>query len=223
MATQGKGLLAVWTDVEPAAEADFNEWYNREHLAERAAVRGFLNARRYAAVQGSPRYFAAYDTERLAVLGAPEYVRVLGNQSAWSRRILPRFRNNTRMIAALAADQGAALGGAVLTVRLAPGPGGAAALAGALGRLAEPVRALPGIVRVSVALGVVAGLDAEPAQPARWAAERPDALALLVEGVDVPALQGAAAGALAESALLGAGAASVLQHGYYRLLCAVLA
>jgi len=223
MTTHAKGLLAVWTDIEPAAEAEFNQWYDREHLPERAAVPGFLNARRYGAVQAAPRYFAAYDTESLAVLGSPTYVKALGNQTAWSQRMFTNFRNNTRMIAAQPTERGVGIGGAMLTVRLAPGVGGAAALAEGLARVVETAAELSGIVRISVALGVVAGLDADPTQPARLAAERPDAVALLVEGTDVPPLQAAVAGPLSEAALLAAGAERILQHGYYRMLCTVVA
>jgi hypothetical protein len=38
MATQGKGLLAVWTDIPAHIEANFNRWYDEEHLAERAGM-----------------------------------------------------------------------------------------------------------------------------------------------------------------------------------------
>jgi hypothetical protein len=37
----GKGLLAVWADVDPEVEAEFNEWYDKEHVPERLAVPGF--------------------------------------------------------------------------------------------------------------------------------------------------------------------------------------
>jgi len=54
MATQGKGLLAVWTDIPAHLEADFNRWYDEEHLPERAGIPGFLHARRYVSRQGTP-------------------------------------------------------------------------------------------------------------------------------------------------------------------------
>jgi hypothetical protein len=223
METPAKGLLAVWTDVEPAAQAEFAQWYDREHLPERAGIEGFLNARRYVAVQGAPRYFAAYDTRSLAVLGSPVYVEALGHQTEWSRRMFTHFRHTTRMIAAQPADRTIGIGGALLTLRLAPGAAGAAGLAARLGaEVVEPVAALPGIVRVTVALGVIAGLDSDPTQPARLAADRPDAVALLVEASEPPALEQAQAGPLSEPALRQAGAEGILQEGLYRMLCTVL-
>ena len=29
-----RGLLCIWTDIDPAHEADFNHWYDREHIPE---------------------------------------------------------------------------------------------------------------------------------------------------------------------------------------------
>ena len=40
------GLLVVSMNVDPAAEHEFNEWYNTEHLPQLAAVPGVLCARR---------------------------------------------------------------------------------------------------------------------------------------------------------------------------------
>ena len=42
------GLLVASMNVDPAAEPEFNEWYNAEHLPQLAAVPGVLCARRYS-------------------------------------------------------------------------------------------------------------------------------------------------------------------------------
>src|SRR3546814_7604945 len=57
------GELFIWTDIDPAHEDDFNQWYDREHMAERAGIAGFQWARRYRATQGERRYLALYRTE----------------------------------------------------------------------------------------------------------------------------------------------------------------
>lgn len=60
--------LFVWTDIEPEYEADFNRWYDREHMEERVSLPGFQWARRYrAAATGTPRYLALYRAESIAV------------------------------------------------------------------------------------------------------------------------------------------------------------
>jgi len=55
-AKKGTGLLMVWADVPADKEAEFNRWYNEEHLAERLAIPGFLNGARYEAVKGGPKH-----------------------------------------------------------------------------------------------------------------------------------------------------------------------
>lgn len=41
------GMLFVATDVAAQDEADFNQWYDREHVEERVRVPGFLSGTRY--------------------------------------------------------------------------------------------------------------------------------------------------------------------------------
>jgi hypothetical protein len=47
MPMAGKGMLLTSMNIDPAHEAEFNRWYDREHLEERVAIDGFLEARRY--------------------------------------------------------------------------------------------------------------------------------------------------------------------------------
>ena len=53
MPLAGKGMLITSMDVDPADEQDFNLWYDREHLAERVGIEGFLEARRWIAERGA--------------------------------------------------------------------------------------------------------------------------------------------------------------------------
>jgi hypothetical protein len=96
MAAQGKGLLAVWMDIPTHLEADFNRWYDAEHLAERAGIPGFLNARRYVSLQGTPKYVALYDTVDAQVLHSDAYLEVLNKVTPWTQRVRPHFENFVR-------------------------------------------------------------------------------------------------------------------------------
>ena len=58
-----QGLLLMMTDIDPANEEDFNRWYEEEHLDERMRIPGFINARRFTALEGGPKYLALYDLE----------------------------------------------------------------------------------------------------------------------------------------------------------------
>jgi hypothetical protein len=96
MAAQAQGLLAVWTDIPAAVEEDFNRWYDEEHLAERMGIPGFLSARRYVSLQGTPKYIALYDTVDARVLQRDTYLKVLNNPTPWTQRVRPHFQNFVR-------------------------------------------------------------------------------------------------------------------------------
>ena len=58
---KGTALLMVFTDIDTEQDADFNNWYNQEHVPDLLALPGFLNAARYEAARGGPRYLACYE------------------------------------------------------------------------------------------------------------------------------------------------------------------
>ena len=68
-----EGLLYVEVDCPPALESELHAWYNLEHVPERLRIPGFASARRYAALEGSPRWLAVYELANTAVLESPEY------------------------------------------------------------------------------------------------------------------------------------------------------
>ena len=72
MARKGQGILLVYTDlVEPKYEEEFNAWYNTEHVPELLAIPGVLEAARYVATKGGPKYLAVYELASVAVLQTP--------------------------------------------------------------------------------------------------------------------------------------------------------
>src|SRR6202035_5560198 len=99
MPIAGKGMLLTSMDVDAADEADFNRWYDREHLEERAAIPGFIEARRYVAEEGAPKYLSLYSTETFEVLDSPAYRKALASQTAWSKANIARFKNMIRSVA----------------------------------------------------------------------------------------------------------------------------
>jgi hypothetical protein len=94
-----KGLLLMMTDIDAADEADFNRWYEEEHLDERMRIPGFINARRFTALEGGPKYLALYDLESPDVLQSAPYRHVVGaGKSAWTQRMEGQFRNFRRNV-----------------------------------------------------------------------------------------------------------------------------
>ena len=83
MPIAGTGMLMTSMDIDAEHEREFNQWYDREHLAERVAIPGFVEARRYVAVDAAPKYLGLYSTENFDVLDSDAYRTALGNQTAW--------------------------------------------------------------------------------------------------------------------------------------------
>jgi hypothetical protein len=89
----------VETDVDESAEADFNAWYDQEHLPGLAAVPGTVRARRLRSLDRAPRYHACYELLSDQVLASPPWLAV--RHTSWSDRVRPRFRNTRRAMFAL--------------------------------------------------------------------------------------------------------------------------
>src|SRR5690606_11083244 len=142
----GKGMLITSMDVDPAEEDDFNLWYDREHLAERVAIEGFIEARRWIAEEAPTKYFCTYSTETFEVLNSPAYQKVLANQTEWSKHHISRFRNPGRVIGRITVSRGQGRGGVLGVVRLRPNPGDdQSALREKLRELLDP-GIIPGII-----------------------------------------------------------------------------
>lgn len=101
----GRGFMITFTEVPTDLEADFNEWYNREHLDERIDLPGFRRARRYESLDGKIRYVTTYECLEPTDIGSPTYLEVLKDQTEWSTRIMPQFSKWHRLIGRVAVDR----------------------------------------------------------------------------------------------------------------------
>ena|SRR5689334_17201195 len=86
----------VATDVEPQDEAEFNRWYDSEHMPGLAGVAGTVHCARLRTGDGSPRYHACYDLMSPDVLDSSEWLAA--RHTAWSTRVRPHFRNPRRIM-----------------------------------------------------------------------------------------------------------------------------
>ena len=91
------GLLVNAMNVAPEHEAEFNEWYNHEHIPALAAVPGVLSARRFMDRAGTHRHLALYH------LVSPDVTTGAAWKDAastpWTDRLRPHFRNHLRIVA----------------------------------------------------------------------------------------------------------------------------
>src|ERR1700761_2908096 len=139
MPIAGKGMLLTSMDVDAKDEADFNRWYDREHLEERVAIEGFIEARRYVAEDGSmPAYLSLYSTETFEVLDSPAYRAALASQTAWSKENIARFKNMIRGVARITISHGRGRGAALGIIRIRPASGGHDTLREALRTALDP-------------------------------------------------------------------------------------
>jgi hypothetical protein len=94
--TNAGGLLVNAMNVDPEHEAEFNEWYDHEHIPALAAVPGTLSARRFRDPKGTHRYLALYHLQSPEVTTGQAWKDAAG--TPWTERLRPHFRNHLRIL-----------------------------------------------------------------------------------------------------------------------------
>jgi hypothetical protein len=132
MMTQ-QGILAIFNDAAAGREAEFDHWFQVEHLLERLAVPGFLFGRRHQAISGSAGYFNFYLVESPEVLKSKPYLERLDNPTPMTKTIMSEvFLNMNRTVCHRTLRRGGFRGAYAVTVRFNDEPD-----TGALTSLAE--------------------------------------------------------------------------------------
>jgi hypothetical protein len=90
------GFLLNAMNVAPEHEAEFNEWYNTEHIPALAAVPGVLCARRFRATSANRKYVALYHLASPDVQATPAWKSAA--DSEWTRKLRPHFRDHLRLV-----------------------------------------------------------------------------------------------------------------------------
>ena len=80
-----RALLLACGDVPAEHEAEFNKWYDEEHVPLLRAVPGVLGARRFFDPNGKPRYIALYDLADTSAPGSAHWKAAL--DTPWAKRI----------------------------------------------------------------------------------------------------------------------------------------
>jgi hypothetical protein len=210
MPLAGKGMLLTSMDVDAADEAEFNHWYDREHLEERVAISGFIEARRYVAHKANPRYLCLYSTTTFDVLDSTAYRTKLANPTGWSTKVMARFKNMIRAVARITVSRGTGRGAVLGVVRLRPSTSDADALRATLKDRLDPGD------RAGLISGHLLESDATLSKPI---AGNPGASDLgagdwyaLIDGTEIAAVEDAIA------ACTAAVKSAVVSTGVYRLM-----
>ena len=91
------GLLLNAMNIPASMEADFNDWYDKEHIPALSAVPGVLSARRFrATAAGAPRYVALYHLATPDVQVSKEWDQA--KTSDWTSRLTPHFTDRLRLV-----------------------------------------------------------------------------------------------------------------------------
>ena len=121
------GILAIFNDCRAGREAEFEAWFQGEHLIERLAVPGFVFGRRHKAIAGAPGYFNFYMVETPEVLTSKPYLERLDNPTPMTGTIMSEvFVNMNRTVCRRTARRGHFRGAFVVTARFNQTPNEAA-------------------------------------------------------------------------------------------------
>ena len=207
-------MLLTSMDIDPSHEAEFNRWYDREHLEERVAIDGFLEARRYIAHAASPKYLSLYSTETFEVLDGAAYRTALTRQTDWSKANIARFKNMIRAVARITVSRGTGRGAVLGIVRLRPSAGGEDQLRAALRDALDP-DTLDGVISMHL-------MESDPglSKPLTDNPSRSDPGAgdwfVLVDGTDVNAISAVITARFAEA--VAPKTSAVISTGIYLLM-----
>jgi len=150
MAAAQPGILAIWNDCRAGREAEFDVWFQGEHLEERLGVPGFLFGRRHQAISGSAGYFNFYLVESPDVLTSKPYLERLDNPTPMTKRVMSEvFLNMNRTICRRTIRRGAFRGAFAVTARFNETPN-AGALTAALDELVRDTSIAGGEIWVAL-------------------------------------------------------------------------
>lgn len=101
-----QGMLFSQMEPPPELEAEFNDWYETEHIPVRLALPGFTAAVRYREHGVEHKYLAVYEIGDMRVLESAGYLALKTSPSERTARMLARVKGFTRFTCTLAADAG---------------------------------------------------------------------------------------------------------------------
>lgn len=121
--TQPMAFLALWNSVAPQRQPEYEIWHSFEHVPERCALPGFIEARRYRSRISPRHYFTCYQVASLEAFQTAEYQDVMAHPTPWSASMRPALHDFLRLPCALQGTRGPSSGAhvAVGVLDVAPG------------------------------------------------------------------------------------------------------
>ncbi len=207
--TAEPGILAIFNDCRAGREAEFEAWFQGEHLVERLSVPGFLFGRRHKSVAGAPGYFNFYLVETPEVLTSKPYLERLDHPTPMTRTVMSEvFVNMNRTVCRRTVRRGSFRGAFAVTARFNQKPD-EAVLSAVLERLAADTSVAGGEIWVALD---AAGMPVSMEEKLRGG-DRKIAGALMIDTLYQDAAE--AAGAQLTKQFPGA------EIGVFRVLCQI--
>lgn len=216
MTLLGRAAVAMWWDMVPEDQNEFEHWHSHEHFPERMGIPGFLRGSRWKCLDEEMLFFVLYELEAYEVLTSDAYRVRLNNPTPWSVKMMPKHRNMVRSQCRIEMSAGRGIAGYTATIRLSPAPSGEAELNRYLRAIAVDVPDRPGLAGFH--LLVTDTPDAAPTAEQRIrGGDREADWIFRADGYEEAALRRLLEGALCEDCLLGAGAAAGPDRHVFRL------
>ena len=80
-------------DIPAMVEEEFNDWYNTAYVPPYLNCPGCIDARRYVAVDGQPKYLTLYEFEHAGVSETAEWAHAR-DSNPWSNRVRAFMRHD---------------------------------------------------------------------------------------------------------------------------------
>jgi hypothetical protein len=217
MSLAGKAVMINWSNVEPRHRDIYYAWHDREHIAGRVSLPGFLRGRRHLAIDADRDIFNLYEVQDLGALTGAAYVSKTNNPSAATQATAGMITDAIRALAHVRYTAGIGVGACVQTLRFDARPDGEASL-----EMFLMHEALPAITEFAGVAGVhlcVADKAASSvvSRERRGRSTRIPNWSIIVEGVTTQAVQDAVSHHLVPAQLMRHGATDDYETGTYGL------
>jgi hypothetical protein len=93
---EAEGLLVVASNVAPEFEAEYGDWYDREHLPALLAVNGTLGTRRFRAIRSTHQFLSLYHLQSPDVPASAAWKKA--TDTPWSAKVRPQVRDRLRFL-----------------------------------------------------------------------------------------------------------------------------
>lgn len=90
------GMMMFAMNVPAEVDADYNAWYNEEHVPALSKVPGCLSARRFVMSGGTHRYLAIYHLTGPEVQATDAWKKAAG--TPWTAKLRPHFKDPLRLV-----------------------------------------------------------------------------------------------------------------------------